>query len=323
MNELKSYNQDMGELSANSWKAPSNMDYELWEEIGNTFQLWQGGVNWWVGDWLNEGEKLYGEKYAQAIETTGKSYQDLANCKWVADKVEFSTRVENLSWSHHREVAPLEPEEQADMLGWAVDNNASVHELKQEHRKRKNKLLAEGTPEIPEEKYRVIYADPPWQYEEHGATVSTGYGGTEWHYNSLSSEQIALLPIVKLAADNSVLFIWVTSPKLNEVWKIIEAWGFEYKTSFIWDKVKHNFGYYNSVRHEILLICGRGSSTPDMEITHLHDSVQVIERSDRHSEKPEQFRKIIDELYPYGKRIELFARVAAEGWDVWGNEADD
>jgi N6-adenosine-specific RNA methylase IME4 len=86
----------------------------------------------------------------------------------------------------------------------------------------------------------------------------------------------------------------------------------------VWDKVKHNFGHYNSVRQELLLICTRGSCTPDVK--ELVDSVQTIERSTKHSEKPEEFRRIIDTLYPKGPRVELFARAKHEGWDSWGNE---
>ena len=114
------------------------------------------------------------------------------------------------------------------------------------------------------------------------------------------------------------LFLWVTSPFLKKCFEVIEAWGFEYKTNFVWYKVKHNFGYYNSVRHEHLFICTKGSCTPDND--KLINSVQTIERSKKHSEKPEKFREIIDTLYPNGKRIELFARNKAKGWDSWGNE---
>ncbi len=177
------------------------------------------------------------------------------------------------------------------------------------------------TPALPAGKYQVIYADPPWKYEEHGVSVSelpgNSYGTTIRHYQSMTIEELCALPVRGLVADDAVLFIWVTSPKLNQVWDIIEAWGFEYKTSFIWDKVKHNFGYYNSVRHELLLVCGRGSSTP--EIFKLFDSVQVIERAE-HSEKPVEFRKIIEELYPTWAKLELFARNEVPGWSVWGDE---
>jgi DNA (cytosine-5)-methyltransferase 1 len=77
-------------------------------------------------------------------------------------------------------------------------------------------------------------------------------------------------------------------------------------------------GHYNSVRHELLLVCTKGSCTPD--VSKLFDSVVSIERSETHSEKPEFFREIIDTLYPYGKRIELFARKSADGWERWGNQ---
>jgi N6-adenosine-specific RNA methylase IME4 len=96
------------------------------------------------------------------------------------------------------------------------------------------------------------------------------------------------------------------------------AWGFKYKAQFVWDKVKHNMGHYNSVRHEMLLVCTKGSCTP--QVTKLYDSVQSIERAG-HSVKPDEFRAIIDTLYPNGNRIELFARRPAEGWQTWGNEA--
>jgi N6-adenosine-specific RNA methylase IME4 len=133
------------------------------------------------------------------------------------------------------------------------------------------------------------------------------------------AELCAMGDDIKERADaNAVLFLWATSPMLEDSFKVINAWGFKYKASFVWDKVKHNFGHYNSVRHEFLLVCTRGSCTPD--VNKLYDSVQEIPRSETHSEKPAEFRAIIDTLYPHGKRIELFARSEADGWDAWGNE---
>ena len=80
-------------------------------------------------------------------------------------------------------------------------------------------------------------------------------------------------------------------------------------------------GHYNSVRHELLLICTRGSCTPDTG--KLIDSVQRIERSDRHSEKPHEFYAIIDAMYDYGRKLELFSRGSApKDWDTDGNESD-
>jgi len=86
----------------------------------------------------------------------------------------------------------------------------------------------------------------------------------------------------------------------------------------VWDKVKHNFGHYNSVRHEFLLVCVRGSFTP--ENNKLFDSVVQVERTKEHSEKPEEFRNIIETLYPSANKIELFARKKIKGWSIWGNE---
>lgn len=121
----------------------------------------------------------------------------------------------------------------------------------------------------------------------------------------------------ELAEKDAVLFLWVTSPLLFDCLPIIKAWGFDYKSSFVWDKIKHNMGHYNSVRHEFLLICTRGSCTPDNP--KLFDSVQSIERG-THSTKPEEFRTIIETLYPHGNRLELFARRSATGWQSYGNQ---
>lgn len=167
---------------------------------------------------------------------------------------------------------------------------------------------------LPDSKYRVIYADPPWKY---GDQLTENYGAVKYHYPAMSIKELCDMPVADLCERDAVLFLWVTSPLLYEAAPIIKAWGFTYKTSFVWDKVKHNMGHYNSVRHEFLLICTRGSCTPDNR--KLHDSVQTIERA-KHSEKPEKFREIIEELYPYGKRLELFARREADGWDAHGNQ---
>jgi len=127
------------------------------------------------------------------------------------------------------------------------------------------------------------------------------------------------LPVEEITEKNSVLFMWVTSPLLDECFEVVKAWGFRYKASFVWDKVRHNMGHYNSVRHEFLLICTKGSCLPDEK--KLIDSVQSIEKTDKHSEKPVEFMNIIDELYTHGDRIELFCRQSKkENWFYWGNE---
>ncbi len=174
------------------------------------------------------------------------------------------------------------------------------------------------SPELPEGKYSVIYADPPWQYhvgDQHSKEKQETVLGT--HYQSMSIGKLCELEIP--SADNAVLFMWATSPLVmsQEAFQVVSAWGFEAKACFVWDKVKHNVGHYNSVRHEFLLICIKGTMP---HIDKLHDSVVSIERT-KHSEKPEYFRELIDKMYPEGKRIELFARKKTKkGWTAWGNE---
>ena len=169
---------------------------------------------------------------------------------------------------------------------------------------------------LPDAKYRVIYSDPPWKY---GDQLTEDYGSIKFHYPSMTIAELCELPVKDMVDDDAVLFLWVTSPLLFECEPIIKAWGFKYKTSFVWDKIKHNMGHYNSVRHEFLLICTKGSCTPDAK--QLFDSVQSIERT-QHSAKPEEFRDIINTLYPHGKKLEMFARKEApEGWDNWGNQS--
>jgi N6-adenosine-specific RNA methylase IME4 len=188
------------------------------------------------------------------------------------------------------------------------------------HRQMKKDQVAGKVAELPADKFNVIYADPPWAYnDKQGGAISESYGGAEKHYPSMTMTELKALDVPAMAADNCVLWLWATCPLLEDALDLCKAWGFKYKAQFVWDKVKHNMGHYNSVRHELLLVCTRGSATP--ENVKLFDSVQSIERTE-HSRKPEEFRDIINTLYPSGKKIELFRRGdAPEGWQTWGNEA--
>jgi N6-adenosine-specific RNA methylase IME4 len=180
---------------------------------------------------------------------------------------------------------------------------------------------AAETPALPDAKYRIIYGDPPWRYdrETHSGKGVPQKTVLASHYPPMEIEALRALPIRDLCEPDSVLFLWATSPKLPEALSVMEAWGFEYRTSMVWDKQGHMVGNYVSARHEFLLIGGRGSSVPDTK--KLVDSV-YSEMKTEHSRKPDYFRTLIDELYTHGKRIELFRRGAApRGWDVWGNEA--
>jgi N6-adenosine-specific RNA methylase IME4 len=164
-------------------------------------------------------------------------------------------------------------------------------------------------------KYRVVYIDPPFEYEFD----SPLFKASKDHYPTMKIAEIKNLPIERIAEKNSVLFFWSPSPLIEKSLEIINHWKFEYKSMFVWDKVKHNMGHYNSVRHEILLIAVKGKCLPDTD--KLFDSVVMIERLKNHSEKPKEFRELIERMYVAGNRIELFSRGKTDKWDRWGYEA--
>ncbi len=197
-----------------------------------------------------------------------------------------------------------------------------------------NKIITKYLPEpkkpiielLPEGKFEVIYCDPPWKYDvdlSSGATRSP-----ENNYPVMDLEDIKNFgeKIKEASNKNCILFMWITAPKLNWMNAVLEAWGFEYKTNLIWDKIKPNMGHYSSVRHELLVIAGKGTCSPtcDGKTIQSIDSVQSIEKSARHSEKPIEFVEIIEKLYPDKKYLELFARNKnkRKNWTYWGNEAN-
>ena len=174
-------------------------------------------------------------------------------------------------------------------------------------------------PDIPPDKFRILYADPPWAYQD----AREGMGGAVGHYpvmdiRAICDLQVSGQPVREIVADDAVLFLWVTSPILMECEPVFDAWGFTYKASFVWDKAVGFYGHYNNVRHEFLLLGTRGSCTP--ETTTLVDSIVAIKKERRHSAKPSAFRGLIDQLYPRGQRLELFSRERVAGWKTWGDD---
>jgi N6-adenosine-specific RNA methylase IME4 len=228
--------------------------------------------------------------------------------------------------------AKATPEVKAQLSTGEVSINQAYQEIKKEEKKEiqneKKKDYEERIETVSKnefkidifntkEKFRVIYADPAWSYNDKQDTANLG--GAAKHYDTMSVSEICSLPVKNIAEKDSVLFLWVTSPLLEDAFTVIEAWGFKYKTSFVWDKVKHNMGHYNSVRHEFLLIATKGSCTPDNKV--LYDSVQSVERNNNHSEKPIEFLNIIDDIYNYGNKLEMFCRhIKKDNWFGWGNE---
>jgi N6-adenosine-specific RNA methylase IME4/DNA-binding CsgD family transcriptional regulator len=165
--------------------------------------------------------------------------------------------------------------------------------------------------------YPLIYADPPWRYEH----VLTENRAIENHYPTMSLDDICALPVSELAHKDAVLFLWATSPKLAEAMRVVEAWGFTYRTCMVWVKDKIGMGRYARQQHELLLIAARGA----LPVPEPGDRVPSVVYADRtqHSAKPTEFYEIIEAMYPeYANRIELFSRAPREGWAGWGNQYD-
>jgi N6-adenosine-specific RNA methylase IME4 len=123
------------------------------------------------------------------------------------------------------------------------------------------------------------------------------------------------------ADDNAVLFCWATSPKLQDCFELLEAWGFTYRTCMVWVKDRIGMGYYARQQHELLLIATRGSlPVPDPAD---RPSSVFHGRREEHSVKPAIAHELIETMYPHYRRCELFARAPREGWAAWGNQAGD
>lgn len=172
-------------------------------------------------------------------------------------------------------------------------------------------------------KYSIIYSDPPWSYK---VWSDRGKGrSAERHYPTMRKEDIQRLPIKEIAAENSILFLWVTAPCLIEGIELITAWGFKYKTvAFTWvkqnkksDGIFTGMGYYTRANAEYCLLATRGKVLERK--SHSVSSV-VLSHIERHSKKPDEVRDRIVQLLGDLPRIELFAREQANGWDCWGNE---
>lgn len=274
---------------------------------------------WWIADLLRYAEKRddWRAKLEQVVDSTGYAEKTVRNLKYVGENVAPSRRRGDVDISLHLEVAKLGPEKQSEWLEKAAVEGWSVRDLRLEMRAAKRRAIIEGQAVL-EGQYRVLYADPPWLYGDRPPSGS----GAGQHYEGMTIPELCKLPIASHAYPDAVLFLWTTAPLLLESpgpREVALAWGFEPKTGMVWDKVDHNWGNYVSVRHEHLLICTRGSCTPDRP-TPMIDSVVTERPTGDHSAKPETFRKIIERLYD-GPYLELFGRERKEGWTVFGNDA--
>lgn len=175
--------------------------------------------------------------------------------------------------------------------------------------------------------FSVVLADPPWQYSQRGLRLN---GTTDRHYPTMTTAAIAALPVEPVVADNAVLLLWATWPFLPDALKVIEAWGFQFKTGMPWVKVRefgmaldgefqakarHGVGFWFRGASEPLLLATRGvpSRFPNVPVGLLSDRIG-------HSRKPEQVHELAESLG--APRLELFARKPVTGWVTVGHDVD-
>lgn len=174
-------------------------------------------------------------------------------------------------------------------------------------------------------KYNIIYADPPWQYQNYNAPESIR--GARKEYPTMTTEDICGLPVASLADDDAVLFIWGTWTHLPDILQVITAWGFEYKTvGFVWVKSNKSgmgtflgMGTYTRSNTEYCLLGTRG------KLRRVRADVRQVIYAPlmQHSRKPNEVRDRIVRLMGDLPRVELFARQRVDGWDAWGNEVSN
>jgi N6-adenosine-specific RNA methylase IME4 len=320
-----------GEFTPTGLRLPEDLSFDDWRNLGRNLLALEKSVGWWVGDWVREGdERDWGQMYVEAEGITGKAYKTLRNSAWVANAFDLSRRRDKLSFKHHAEVASLPPSVADAMLDEAEKNQWSTRELRAavSQFKVRDRLEIDVSPDVSHEdsgctvndlfalvetgkKFGTIYADPPWLYDNQGTRGATGN-----HYSGMTVEELCALPVKNLAAEDAHLHLWTTNGFLFECPKIFEAWGFEFRSSFVWVKPEMGMGNYWRNSHEILLTAIRG----DAKSFNVHNIMSWLECSrSEHSTKPEKVREFIELASP-PNRLELFARARRDGWLVWGND---
>ncbi len=176
-------------------------------------------------------------------------------------------------------------------------------------------------------KYKTIYADPPWQFQNRTGKVAPEHKRLN-RYSTMSLEDIMALPVADIADEKCHLYLWVPNALLPEGLSVMKAWGFEYKTNLIWEKIRKDgqpdgrgVGFYFRNVTEMLLFGIKGDNNRTLQPG--RSQVNLLRSMKReHSRKPDEFVNLIESCSP-APRIELFARGNRDGWDMWGDQAID
>lgn len=207
----------------------------------------------------------------------------------------------------------------------------SLYSVQQKERVKINPLK-DIYPRLPNKKYQVIYADPPWDYggkmqydktvikgENEGFEKKIFLSSAEFKYPTVKLKDLKKLDVSSIADDDCILFMWTTGPQMSNSIELGKAWGFEYKTvAFVWDKMMHNPGRYTLSQTEFVLAFKRGKFPQPRGARNIRQMVTVHRGS--HSVKPVEVIDGITKMFPEQMKIELFARNNYIGWDNWGLE---
>lgn len=180
-----------------------------------------------------------------------------------------------------------------------------------------------------EKKYNTIYADPPWQFQNRTGKVAPEHKRLK-RYETMTLKDIKELPVPEICDEKAHLYLWVPNALLPEGLEVMDAWGFEYKANIVWEKVRKDgwpdgrgVGFYFRNVTELLLFGIKKKSSPNRTLQPARSQVNLIRTIKReHSRKPDEIIPII-EACSQGPRIELFARGVRDGWDMWGNQANE
>lgn len=176
-------------------------------------------------------------------------------------------------------------------------------------------------------KYNTIYADPPWQFQNRTGKVAPE-NKKLMRYETMTLDEIKSLPVGEICGDKAHLYLWVPNALLPAGLEVMDAWGFEYKSNIVWEKVRKDGGpdgrgvgfYFRNVT-ELLLFGIKKKSAPNRTLAPARSQVNILRTIKReHSRKPDEIIPII-EACSQEPRIELFARGVRNGWEMWGNQA--
>lgn len=283
---------------------------------------------WLLGAIADSLTRSYGE---QSIERFAHEVKCKPQTVWqyayVYQRFRNYERSENLSWSHH--LIASYSDDPASALTEAENKKLTVSGLRlivkreTERKRLQEKSIIDELRALGKYRailFKAIVIDPPWPYSDQGSRVSTNN-----HYDSLSVETLAALPVGDLAArDGCHLYLWVTNAFMRHALTLVDAWGFEEKTIITWvkesreGKLNYGFGHYfrNATEHMIFAVRGNMPT-----LCHDQSNVLFSGRS-RHSQKPESAYRLIERMSP-APYLELFGRRKRRGWVVWGDEVTE